>query len=54
MSFIYLDNNINLKKIFLYGGDDNESRSILLPVLVIVIVCILISIAGEILRSVRH
>jgi hypothetical protein len=44
MSFIYLDNNINLKKIFLYGGDDNESRSILLPVLVIVIVCILISI----------
>jgi len=44
MSFIYLDNNINLKKNFLYGGNDNESRSILLPVLVIVIVCILISI----------
>ena len=44
MSFIYLDNKINLKKIFLYGGDDNESITILLPVLVIVIVCILISI----------
>ena len=42
MSLIFLNNNINLKKFLLHGGNDNISK--LLPLLVIVIVCIVISV----------
>jgi hypothetical protein len=42
MSLIFFNNNIKLKKILLYGGDDNKLN--LIPLLVIVVICILISV----------